>query len=324
MSPRRDEAGFALLIVLLIVLALAGLSAAAMESLQRSSKMEANANSIAQARWFAIGADAYVRKTAEEMRENSTQAGAMLREGQRMTLPLDAGFMDIEVRDDSRCLNINSVVSGALDTYRRNDTGAAQMTELFTALGLGRLHANELVTSLVAWEDTVGGSRKSDPDDSPYRSQSPAYLTGKGLLADVSELRAIRGFAPDVYETVSPWVCARANNAPSAVNINALTPQDAPLLTALMEGALDPAVSARILTRRPKAGWPSVAAFWAQPEFAGLPTPEGVYAQTTATPDYLAVTVFVRHLDAEVTMTETLIFNGARYSPAFRTWGSAQ
>ena len=129
-----DERGVALLTALIVVMVLSAIGVAALETLQRGQRLSANATSLAQAQWYALGADSFVGILAEDLYTNPL-AGIALAEGEIVqTLPLDQGYMDLRISDGSTCINLNSVVSGANDTYQRNETGAAQFTALLTAL----------------------------------------------------------------------------------------------------------------------------------------------------------------------------------------------
>jgi general secretion pathway protein K len=313
------ESGVALLTVLLIVLALSGISVTVLEDMRRSQRLEANATSTTQAQWYAIGADAYVRDLAERLRTSGRQEMAG---GEYATvLPLDDGAMEIHITDASTCINLNGVVAGAGDIFQRHETGAGDMEYLMRALGLQPGQSADLTNALIDWIDTDDGSRGAGRDDFPYMGQSPAYMTGREPLAEVSELRAIEGYTDRVYETLRPHVCAHPSVGPSSLNINALTPDDAPVLVALLRGAMPEATARRLIASRPEQGWTSVDDFWTSPLVAeAATTADAARSRLSLEPDYLNLTVRIRRLDAEVVMTELLAWRSGRFVTASRRW----
>ncbi len=315
-----DESGVALLTALLVVLVLSAVSVAALETLQRGQRLAANASSLAQAQWYALGADSFVRLIAEDLYANPL-AGIALAEGEIVqTLPLDNGYMDLRIADGSTCINVNSVVAGANNTFQRHETGAAQFTALLTALDFSDVQADELTNSLIAWIDSTDSRGATGRDDSPYLSQSPSYMTGREPLAEVSELRAVRGFTPEVYETIRPFICAHPNVGPSKINLNALTEDDAPILAALFEGRINASTARRIIANRPATGWASLGQFWSSRDVTAIGAPEAAIEQAELTPRYLDLTVHVTHLDAQTTMSGLLVFNGGSFRTAARRW----
>lgn len=313
------ENGVALLTVLLIVLALSGISVTVLEDMRRSGRLEANAASTTQAQWYAIGADAYVRDLAARMRNGSGVKA--LPGGEFSTvLPLDHGAMEIRIASASTCINLNGAVAGAGDIYQRHEAGAADLDHLIRAEGFAEGQALELTQALVDWIDTDDGARGAGRDDLPYLGQSPGYMTGREPLAEVSELAAIQGFSGDVYRKLSAHVCAHPSVGPSQVDINALVPDDAPVLVALLRGAITDATARRLVASRPAQGWASVEDFWASPLLASVEIPESARSRLSLEPDYLDLTVRIRHLDAEVVMTELLAWRRGRFVTASRRW----
>lgn len=315
-----DERGVALLTALLVVLVLSAVAVAALETLQRGQRLAANASSLAQAQWYALGADSFVSLIAEDLYDNPL-AGVALAEGEIVqTLPLDNGYMELHIADGSTCINLNAVVAGANNTYQRHETGAAQFEALLIALEYTDVQARELTGSLIAWIDSTDSRGATGRDDSPYLSRTPSYMTGREPLAEVSELRAVRGFTPEIYDALRPFVCAHPNVGPSKINLNALTEDDAPILVALFEGRINDTAARRIIANRPETGWSDLGQFWSGRDVAAVGAPEAAIEQAELTPRYLDLTVNVTHLDAQTTMSSLLVFNGGTFRTAARRW----
>ncbi len=319
---RNSESGAALLTVLLIVAALSAIAVAGLDDLRRAQRLEANAASMAQARWYAIGAEDFAASFANEVRNGPAVRTAFAEGPQRFTLPLDHGLMEIEVRDASTCINLNSVVAGAGEVFQRHEAGAAQFAALLVALDMPAQRAEEMTNDLVAWIDTTDSRAGPGPDDSPYLGLAPGYMTGREPLAEISELRAVRGFGGEVFSQLRPLVCALPRVGPSPVNVNALTPAHAPVLVAVSQGALSYGAARALIESRPALGWATLEEMMSRPELSSIVLPEDARSQLVLEPVFLHLTVHVTHLDAEVTMTQLLIGNGPGFDPAGRRWST--
>jgi general secretion pathway protein K len=314
----RKDTGAALLTTLTIVAALAAISVAAIADMQRSGRISANATSVSQAQWYAIGAEAYARLTAEDLVSGVLPRTALAGPPRTAAFPLDTGMMQVAVRDGSTCINVNSVVAGAGDVYERDETGTAQLRTLMELVGVPDSRASELVDDLVSWIDTGGGSVGSD--DAPYSRVNPAYMTGREPLAEFSELRAVRGFAPELLAKLRPWVCALPHVGPARINLNALTQEQALLVVAASERRISLDQARDLLRRRPAMGWQSMGEALGSPELTALQLPEATISSFVLDTRYLAIDVLVTHGDAEVAMSGLLARSGSGFVAAARRW----
>src|SRR5690606_4661220 len=129
-------------------------------------RLSANVQSTAQAQWYAVGAEAFARLTAESLASGKLPLTTLSSGPQTAAFPLDHGIMQVSVRDASTCINANSVVSGAGDIFERDETGVRQVIALMSMQGLSSGQATDLTDALVGWIDTGGGSVGAD--DAPY------------------------------------------------------------------------------------------------------------------------------------------------------------
>lgn len=314
----RNDTGAALLTTLMIVAALSAISVAAIADMQRNNRISANAGSTSQAQWFAIGAEAFARLTAQDLVTGALPRTALAGPPRTATFPLDNGLMRVAVRDGSTCINLNGVVSGAGDIFERDEAGVRQLETLMEMQGLPKGRATELVETLVAWIDTNGGA--VGPDDAPYTQASPPYLTAREPLAELSEIRALRGFTPEVVGKLRPWACALPQVGGSKINLNALTPEQALLIVAASEGRIDLRRAKDLIARRPPAGWQSIGEVFADPALVALQLPDATLSSFVLDTRYLAIDVLVTHDDAEVVMSGLLVKRGSTFVVAARRW----
>ncbi|MCM5063369.1 general secretion pathway protein GspK, partial [Escherichia coli] len=99
----------------------------------------------------------------------------------------------------------------------------------------------------------------------------PPYLAANQPMQDVSELRLIRGIDARLYRKLLPYVCVLPTSDLS-VNVNTLLDSQAPLLAALFLTKPNSLLVTKLLLRRPRTGWDSVAAFLDSPQLKGIDT----------------------------------------------------
>lgn len=295
---RPSERGVALLTVLLLVAVLATLAAVVLDDIRFGIRRAANAEAVGQARWYALGAETLA----------AGQISQLVRASDRVTLdggwhdrpfsfPVENGLIQSRLTDGAACFNLNSVVQGAGDVLSRREAGLAQFNALLGALNFAPREAEMLGAALTDWIDSDGVRESGGAEDEAYLAGSPAYRTGGTLLAEVSELRAIRGFTPAVYARLRPFVCALPTNDLSPINVNTLTPDKALLITMLTSGEVGADLAQRVIAARPAGGW-SVNEFWNQPALAEHIPADA--SQVKATTDYFTLQTQVDYLDAEV------------------------
>jgi general secretion pathway protein K len=300
--PKTSERGVALLTVLLLVAVLATLAAVVLDDIRFGLRRTANAEAVGQGRWYALGAETLAARQVETLLRQATDAELVWRE-QVVEFPLDQGMIRTRLADGSTCFNLNSVVQGVGEVLSRRPEGLAQFEALATALGIAPGEAAALGAALADWIDSDGVRETGGAEDETYMAGDPPYRTAGVLLAEVSELRAIRGFTPDIYARLRPHVCALPTSRLSPVNVNALSEADAVLVTMLTEGRAPVAAGRQLIARRPAGGW-SQSGFWMDPLVKeSLPADP---SQIAVRPAYLTLQTEVTHLDAEVTASGLL------------------
>ena len=151
--------------------------------------------------------------------------------------------------------------------------------------------------------------------DRPYRAANR-------MMIDPSELRAVAGITPAIYDLAKPWICALPVTDLSPININTLLPEQAPLFAMLLPGELSVGQARQLLAQRPADGYGSVPGFWKLPSLVGLSPAAEVAEQVKLRTGFFGVTVSV---DVGGTQVVERALIDARQSPAQlvrRSWGA--
>lgn len=309
------ERGMALLTVLMLVAVMGALTATALETINRSVRMAGNSRVAAQARYYVLGAEvmALERISALVGMAGDRQPSAGGWNGRAFVFPTpdNAGTIRARVSDGGNCFNLNSVADGGSPTtLRARPRGIAQFTALMTTLGISDAEARRAAFTLADWIDADSSPLPLGGEDEAYTRLSPAYRTANTLLAEVSELRAVAGITPEIYDVVRPWVCALPTTELSPINVNTLEAAQAPLLTMILPGRLSPDAARQVMASRPAGGWTNVLDFWEQPALAALSPSSEELDQVK-----LASRWFALEIDVDIagySLTETALLDVSR------------
>lgn len=299
---RREEEGVALLTVLLLVAVMSALAVGVLDDIRFGIRRTSNGEAVSQARWYALGAEAMAKSRLSALRDADVTATEAWN-GKVFRFPIEAGVIEGRLTDGAACFNLNSVVEGAGETYRRRPLGVAQFRALLIGLQIAPQRAEALAGALVDWIDSDALREAGGAEDEAYANATRPYRTSGTLLAEVSELRAVRGYDPALYARLRPYLCALPSPVLSPINVNALDARHAPLLVMLTNGALPLDVARRVLQARPRAGWHDIASFWRAPLLAdALPADEAIN-QIVVRSRYFTLESEVSYRDAVVVAT---------------------
>jgi general secretion pathway protein K len=322
--PARER-GAALLAVLLLVAVTGAIAAAALEGLRLSRAVAANATALDQARAFADGVEQLAMLTIDDQIQQSPDrtildggwSGAVRR------FPMPGGAVaEARVRDGGNCFNVNSVVQGEpVGLLSRRASGVAEFVGLMMALGTPEADARRVAEAAADWTDSDVTPGPGGAEDEAYAGGPVPYRTANSLFADPSELGAVAGMTPDLYRRLAPWLCALPTSDLAPVNLNTLTPDQAPLLAMLAPGQLGVERARAVLAARPAGGWGSQVEFWRQDAMRGLAVPLDLQVQPQLRTRWFALDLSVRLGESEY--DETALVD-ARIRPAHvvqRRWG---
>ncbi|MBW6525383.1 type II secretion system minor pseudopilin GspK [Sphingomonas sp. RHCKR7] len=258
---RHGERGAALLTVLLLVAVISVMAASALERLRLSTRLAANAVALDAARGYAYAAETLATTRVTSLLSQARGRVALTGgwSGRPFGLPIPGGTATARVTDGGNCFNLNSLVVRAPDgSYAVNVESLQQLQRLARLL---RVPDGDRVAAAAAdWIDSDDSPLPGGAEDNDYRG----YRTSGVLMADVSEMRAVRGVTPEVYRAMRPYLCALPLAQRTVLNVNTLLPEQAPLLAMLVGESLSVEAAQGVLLRRPPDGWPNVDQMWAQ------------------------------------------------------------
>ena len=261
-SPREKarQQGVALVTALLVV-SLATVAAVAMAArFQVDMRRTGNLLNGEQAYAYAVAAEswAYVilRRDREESKHDSLDEDWSTA---LPPIPVEGGFVNGHVEDLQGRFNVNNLFSSAgaeldtaqLDYYKR----------LLEVLGL----EPALAPALQDWIDPdINATFPDGAEDDEYLLADVPYRAANRPLVDISELRLVKGYTPEVLTVLEPHVTALP--AMAIININTATPV---VLQALHADLGEDDIE-QLLEDRDEEPFTDIKAFLAHDALAGL------------------------------------------------------
>jgi general secretion pathway protein K len=333
MRRPTNERGAALLSVLLLVAVMAVIAATALDRLTLATRVAGSAAIVDQGRAYSFAAEQIaLRRVADLVGRDPaklTLAGNWL--GRDFVLPLPGGQGRARLRDASNCFNLNSLVAETAPGRFSQRSGAMrQFGGLMVALGIEQGEAQAMAGAAADWIDSDSNGGPLGAEDNVYRAMPVPYLAANRKMADVSELRAVRGVTPKIYARLKPWICVLPVTDPVRLNVNTLAPEQAPLVAMLLPGELTVADARAALAARPAGGYGSSVRFWESAPLARFDPPEDIAAQAGVTSRWLELTTNVTMGDGFLTAVSLIDANGGapaagQAPPAIvrRSWGES-
>ena len=300
MKARRDrrhsERGAVLITVLFIVVVMSTTAVALVDDIRFGIRRATNVTLNDQAFWYALGIEEYARQQIDEYTGTDREKAMLSASGgvRQVQFPIEGGLVTGQLSDGSNCFNLNSVViRGEEGEAVLNETGLAEYRRLLTALGFDLAEAETLADTLVDWIDDDTAPRPQGAEDYTYATLDPPYRAKNDMLSGPGELRAVKGYTIEVYHRIRDYVCALPLRAGQPLNVNSLTPEQAPLVVMLVGDALRQAEARRIIEDRPRAGYDRIDDFWSHSVFENLDIGEDLRERVATRTTYYI-------LDAEV------------------------
>lgn len=304
--PCRNERGAALLTVLLIVAFVAVLAALALERARLATRLAANAVAIDQARQYAMAAEVLAATRISALLGRDAARVTLQGDwaGRPVPLPVPEGRATATLTDGGNCFNLNGLVTqGGDGRLVARPASVEQFARLMQLLGDPPLHAREVAAAAADWIDSDAVALPDGAEDPRYAGLATPYRTAGALMADASELRAVAGMTPALYDKLRPWLCALPRAEVSRINVNTLMPEQAVLFAMLLPDTLTIAQARAMIEQRPPQGFTSTVAFWQGAALKGVTAGPEVQQQTAVTTQWFGLKIDVALGGTQLTQT---------------------
>jgi len=321
MSAGREQ-GSALLTVLLLVGVIGAMAALALDRLKTSIHVVANGVALDQARAIALAAEAVAVTRIDELTKSGSGKATLAGWNGRSTrMPVPGGMANITISDGGNCFNLNSVAQGdAISGLSLRPAGVNQFRALMEAIGVPDEQARIVSASLGDWVDSDRTPVPGGAEDEVYAQAAIPYRAANTMLADITEMRAVAGVTPAIYDRLRPWVCVLPTTELSPININTLGTGQAPLVAMLAPDQLTLDSARGVLAGRPVDGWANVQEFWHSPALASLQIGDAL-AQTRVETRWFNISLDIQIAGAELSEHGLIDAKSAPAKLVSRNWG---
>ena len=268
---RDGERGAALLIVLLLVATLSVISVGILQTVTRSVQIASLSGARNQVGWFVNGAETLVaqkiRQLAEATEGRITRYSPGL--GQDIMFPIDGGNIFARVEDASNCFNLNSL---SVDPEAESVTVNPHLfyTRMLIALGFPQNQASQLMQVAADWIDSDSTQRAFGAENGYYAALASPRSAANGPVVTSKELLDMRGYTPEIFRVIAPYVCARPDQDIGPFNINTMDQRHAPLMVAVFSGEISIDQMTAIMETQGNGEFPDVETFLTEPSLAAV------------------------------------------------------
>lgn len=301
----KNERGSALLVTLLVLALMAMLAAELTISFQTQLQRSRRVNASLQAKFGLLYAEA--QANAGLQKELLTPE-----KGQNGHIALsEETTVFWRAEDQQRCFNLNALIGAPTEPLATSPYEIQAFSALLEKINVEGSRAEEIIQSLADYIDDDSSKRLHGAEDEYYQRSKDKGLTANQPLLIASEARQVHGMTETIYQSLSPFICAQFSNVVS-ININALTEQDAPLLSAMFLNEISDSDAKALLRKRPTDGWATVDAFLYQAQQDYSATKELVDAlkkMLTVKSQYYLISTTVNQGDLSVGMHSWLFYN---------------
>jgi len=281
-KSRRDQRGAALIAALLVFAVSAALIVAMQSDFTRLYQRGSNIFVDEQSRAYLRGAEGlaslalladYDADAASDTPQDTLED---IWARDEVPYPLEeGGWLAGELEDLQGRFNLNNLADQqtAEEGKPRFSPAQAQFIRLLQAVSDSQLDQQQAIAiteSVGDWLDADQQPRFDGAEDDFYAGLTPAYRAANRAMSSVSELRAVKGMTPGVYQALQPWVTVwpqtggrlNIHTAPVMV-LRSLAPQDD--LNPLSE-----ADAVALVAHRCENGFRDLQDFYDHPSLAGI------------------------------------------------------
>lgn len=218
-KPHRCQRGVALITAMLMTSMAAILAVGLVSDQQLTIRRTSNLLDGDRAQVFAQGIESWVLHILQRDDKNKDS----LDEDWALVLPplpVESGSVSGRIMDMQGRFNLNNLVD---KEGKRSPQDVTRFVNLLNALGL----SEELASPLVDWLDKdteVSFEGGWGAEDDEYSSYTTPYRTANRLMSVPSELLLVKGYTPEIYQTLAPFITAlptytliNVNTAPAEV-----------------------------------------------------------------------------------------------------------
>lgn len=305
-DQQKPQQGIALLSVLLMLTLLILLANELTLSFRTQLTRTQSIQQREQARWYAFSGESLAIKTLKQNFKDDPDVTHLAQywASTNVVLPVEGGHIAGQLKDAQSCFNINALAKVASEgaTVPEETPESEVFSALLQYLDVPSWESEQITNATRNWVSSENVTRGET--DLDYLALPLPYLSGKTLMLDITEWRAVAGVSKSIAMKVMPYLCA-VPVSELAININTIPVDQPELLAALYIDQLPVDHALSILENRPRDGWDTVADFTSQPLLANFGS-TGVSKRLTIVSHYFEMNATANYGETEVRLKSLL------------------
>lgn len=258
MSRVHQQRGVALLVVLILLVMMSALAAKISQQFCRNLQKTHYQVSQQQLRWAMQAQEKVVK---DRLQNDASGESKPLDPAGDWHQPLETQGEDYtvvsQVDDAQDCFNVNNPLAADKVAQDKNASTVPEkprkekiVEQILTDGGISQTAAEEIYQQLVDYLDGDATTVKEGAEMDAWSGVVPARQPANQMMRTLAEIKLLPAFPAAAYPKVSKLLCALPDSA-SKVDVNTLTPEQAPLLAALFPGKLTADDAVRLIESRP-------------------------------------------------------------------------
>ncbi|QQD16908.1 type II secretion system minor pseudopilin GspK [Spongiibacter nanhainus] len=280
--PPSGQRGAALLMVLMMVAIMLVLSVALVDGVRYNSQRLLNQRFMDQAFWYALGGERIAAFALEDIASEAVVTLGQPWARKDIVFPIDGGSVAGLIVDQQACFNVNNLYQPDVEPGVDPPPTAAEQgfIALLENLEISPQRAEFIIGRLRDWiDEDFSPEGIYGAEDLSYTGLDYPYMPPNRPIDSITELDLFAEFEEDEAEKIKPFLCALPESD-TALNVNTLTVEDAPLLAAFTGNILPVEQIEALIEARPEDGWQDIADFVSVLGLPGGQTLTGEQLQT--------------------------------------------
>lgn len=214
---RHAQRGVALLTALLVTAIIAIIAVNMASTQQLDIRRTGNIFDVDQAYLYTLGIESWAQNLLAKDFLKNPAVDNLSEDWASALAPIkvEGGKVAAEILDMQGRFNLNNLVG-------QDDKPSDEDVRIFQRLLIGLKLEPELVQPLIDWIDkNVELTIPNGAEDVEYLKHAPPYRTANAPLTSPSELLLIKGFTPEVYARIAPFIATLPTlPQPTKINVN--------------------------------------------------------------------------------------------------------
>lgn len=308
---RHHERGVALILVLGLISIMSTAAVFSFDSLSRLIKRNLIEQERAQARYYAVAAEQIGIQQMRDLITDRTNFGLVMAQNlNRYDYVIGGAALTVVADDISNCFNVHALVQGSnTEGFQADPEGVRHFANFLQLYGVGRKAAQAMSAALADWQDSDKVPLPGGAESGFYAERDPAYRAPDAPVGDISELRMIADFSPDLLDALGELICAGGVENAVRLNVSTLRPRHAPLLAALLADTVSEEAVADFLTTTQLGAFDNESSFFKSGLFADASPSSEVKRKFERFPSRVRLRISADYGDAKVQLVTEVRFN---------------